>query len=181
LTPIFRRVILLLKRIRRAMPNFPKGVIGDVYHEANLIGFRHFKPLSGIPYFIGNMVKIRLTLKKIGTEWWPQGIIETIPEDDKHPPNSFKISKPLKGNQWSDTIWIGKFYQPSFISLHLTLQYVEETGNFLKPKVNKSPTRPIAEDIRIISRTTFHAWLISIILILVGIGVGICALLNKGV
>ena len=175
------RFILILKRIRRTMPNFPKGLIGGVYREASLTGFRRFRPLSSIPYFIGDMVKIRLTLKKIGAEWWTQGIIETIPEDDKHPPNPFKISEPLKRNQWSDTIWIGKFYQPNFISLHLTLQHIEETDNFLKPKVNKSSTMPVAEDIRITSRTTLYAWVITIILILVGIGVGVLNLLNRGV
>lgn len=47
------------------MPHLPKGFIGGVYCEARLTDFRRFKLLSCIPYFISNMVKIHLVIKKL--------------------------------------------------------------------------------------------------------------------
>ena len=52
------------------MPHFHKGVDGGVYREVRLVGARRCCLLSLVPFFIGDTVKIHLSIRKVDPSVW---------------------------------------------------------------------------------------------------------------
>jgi hypothetical protein len=156
---------LILKGWKYIMPKLYKGEVNGVWCKSELVGFRRFFPI--IPHFIGDLIKIRLKLKKLNNIWWPQGVLIGEPENHLHS-FAFKIGKPNEKNIWQDEIWTEAFDQPTLVSFSLVLQ----------DKDTQSAPTVVVKDLGVISRTTLWAWLIPIIVAIFGAIVGLLAILK---
>ena len=145
------------------MPKLFKGEIHGVWCQSRLVRRQKCWPTI-IPYLIGDLIKIDLTLKQINDDvWWSQGILIRRPDNDRYPNFPFRIGKPNKQKIWRDTIWTDYIRDPIVMSFSLVL----------KDEKSQNVPVPIVEDLRVISRNTLLAWAIPTIVAILGIIVAI--------
>jgi hypothetical protein len=155
------------------MAKFNSGELGGVYYKAIPTGFRRFlriDKISPIPYILGYDIHTILLIKLKHGNWWTEGVLKpNLPRYFNFP---FEITVPNKKGKWVDKLPVGHPIKPTVFSCELQLQNVQETDNPLHPIVESVETKLI-EDIRVISLSTFLAWVIPILVAITGIIISI--------
>ena len=177
MTLIFKRVRISLNRLRglrRFMAKFNKGELGGIYYKAVPTGLRRFLRVGRIrpiPYIAGNDIDIILLIRLKDGKWWTEGILKPdLPIE--YPNNPFETGIPDKKGKWTKKLHIWHPSTPMTFSCDLQLQNVQETDNYLRPVVESVSTKLI-EDIRVVSLSSFLAWVSIALIAIAGLVVGI--------
>lgn len=153
---------------------------GGIFYQAKPTGFRKYCFLyKVIPYFLGYDININLLMKRTELNtWWNEGVLqaEYLGKSESYP---FAIGKSDEKGKWSQTFRIAHPRQPCTVICSLQLQNVEETNNYLKPKIMRATGASLVEDIRVISLHTALGWGIGIILGISAIIVGVLNLVFR--
>lgn len=187
---MIEKIIVILKRVRQAMPKFYHGKALGFQYKARAIGWRRIPLLSLLPYLTSEEIQIHLSLKSLYEEQeWQQGTLQIEPPElSRDEPyirlsdyvfifsqsqwsDDLSISSPLKyrfpiGKWWSDTLPLRSYYQPCNIKCSLSFQnFVEETV----------PIR-IAH-FEVMGRDSFFMWLFGILIGITAIIASILAII----
>lgn len=159
---------------RNIMAKFNEGELGGIYYKATPAGFRKWLrvgKISPIPYILGDDIKMNLLIKRteVGT-WWTEGVVK--PHLPKYLNFPFEIGIPDKKGKWTGELPVGHPTTPVVFSCDLQLQNVQETDDYLRPKIQQV-SQEIITGLRAISDTTAFAWAIPIFVAVIGIIVGI--------
>lgn len=162
------------------MAKFNDGKLGGVYYKATPSGVRkylRFGKISPIPYVLGYDIEINLLIKRTeANAWWTEGVLK--PElPIEYPNNPFEIGMPDKKGKWLGELYVGHPTKPITFLCKLQLQDIQETNDYLRPKIDKVEA-DLIEDVRVISLTTVLAWGIPIAIGLMGVIVAILAIIK---